>query len=224
MTPTSTKTAIGQRRRTRSGATTRSCGGEVPSRSGSTVTRPRTSSRDRRDDPEDDGHGTGRMARSHRPTSRGRGTGIRRRAMGASSERRSLGRVPPSGGAIPAPRPMTRRDPPTAWPIDHQQARRHGWTRSSACAGQQAIRGQRPRALDDVDLDIEAGRITAIMGPSGCGKSTLLNLIGGLDRPSIGRDRRSTGSGSTGSAKRQPRAFAARTSGSSSSSSTCSTT
>jgi putative ABC transport system ATP-binding protein len=41
-------------------------------------------------------------------------------------------------------------------------------------------------ALDNVDLEIQAGRITAIMGPSGCGKSTLLNLVGGLDRPTHG--------------------------------------
>lgn len=41
-------------------------------------------------------------------------------------------------------------------------------------------------ALDAIDLDVEAGRITAIMGPSGCGKSTLLNLLGGIDRPSSG--------------------------------------
>jgi putative ABC transport system ATP-binding protein len=37
------------------------------------------------------------------------------------------------------------------------------------------------RALDDVSVDFEKGRLTAIMGPSGSGKSTLLHCIAGLD-------------------------------------------
>ncbi|MFC4009044.1 ABC transporter ATP-binding protein [Nonomuraea purpurea] len=44
----------------------------------------------------------------------------------------------------------------------------------------------RVRAVDEVDLEVPAGQMLAVMGPSGCGKSTLLHLLGGLERPSGG--------------------------------------
>jgi phospholipid/cholesterol/gamma-HCH transport system ATP-binding protein len=37
-----------------------------------------------------------------------------------------------------------------------------------------------------VDMDIQRGKITAIMGPSGCGKTTLLRFIGGQLNPDRG--------------------------------------
>lgn len=41
-------------------------------------------------------------------------------------------------------------------------------------------------ALEDINLDINAGHFVSIVGPSGCGKSTLLRLISGLESPTEG--------------------------------------
>ncbi len=46
-------------------------------------------------------------------------------------------------------------------------------------------RGER-KIFDNIDMDIERGKVTAIMGPSGTGKTTLLKLIGGQLKPDSG--------------------------------------
>ncbi|MCU1653272.1 MAG: hypothetical protein JWQ60_4421 [Pseudonocardia sp.] len=43
------------------------------------------------------------------------------------------------------------------------------------------------RALDRVNMTIEAGEFVAVMGPSSAGKTTLMNVLGCLDPPSEGR-------------------------------------
>ncbi|MCH9689574.1 MAG: ATP-binding cassette domain-containing protein [Gammaproteobacteria bacterium] len=41
--------------------------------------------------------------------------------------------------------------------------------------------------FDQINLNVQPGKITAIMGPSGTGKTTLLHLIGGMLKPDAGQ-------------------------------------
>jgi ribose transport system ATP-binding protein len=43
------------------------------------------------------------------------------------------------------------------------------------------------RALDGVDLDVEAGEIHAVLGENGSGKSTMIKVLAGLYRPDAGQ-------------------------------------
>jgi putative ABC transport system ATP-binding protein len=57
----------------------------------------------------------------------------------------------------------------------------HGVTRTFARPGLEPL-----RAVDRVDLDVEAGEFVSIVGPSGSGKTTLLGMLAGLEPPDDG--------------------------------------
>ncbi|MCI3206486.1 MULTISPECIES: ABC transporter ATP-binding protein [Pandoraea] len=46
--------------------------------------------------------------------------------------------------------------------------------------------GERVVALDNIALDVPAGKLVSLVGPSGCGKSTLLYILGGFVEASHG--------------------------------------
>ncbi len=48
-------------------------------------------------------------------------------------------------------------------------------------------KGEDFKAVDNVSLDIEQGKIYGLLGPNGAGKSTLINMISGILRPSEGK-------------------------------------
>jgi sulfate transport system ATP-binding protein len=41
-------------------------------------------------------------------------------------------------------------------------------------------------AVENIELDVHTGALTALLGPSGCGKTTLLRIIAGLEAPDEG--------------------------------------
>jgi len=43
------------------------------------------------------------------------------------------------------------------------------------------------KAVDDINLDVQAGELVTILGPSGCGKTTTLRIIAGFESPTDGR-------------------------------------
>jgi putative ABC transport system ATP-binding protein len=70
---------------------------------------------------------------------------------------------------------MTMTDSPIFAAATEFAARTVGATKVYG-RGDQAV-----TALDNVDIEIPAGRFTAVMGPSGSGKSTLMHCLAGLD-------------------------------------------
>ena len=46
---------------------------------------------------------------------------------------------------------------------------------------------KKKKVLKGIDVQMETGKMYAILGPSGCGKTTLLSLLGGLDSPTSGK-------------------------------------
>ncbi|MFD2685880.1 ATP-binding cassette domain-containing protein [Streptomyces phyllanthi] len=135
-----------------------------------------------------------------RPRSRHRaaltplGTRVRRtvRAREEAVRRRRGAGVPPEGSARPTraaesapPGRAERGAAPPHTPVTH---------RAPPPPAAPRLRARRLRvvyggftALDDVDLDVLPGRVTAVVGPNGAGKSTLFHCLAGTVRPARGQ-------------------------------------
>ncbi len=102
----------------------------------------------------------GRRPGDHRRRPQAQGPG-RRAAMGGAARRRRRRPGPDVGLGV------DDRDPATC-------GRSTSWAR------------RRCRPWPASSLQIARGEYVAVIGPSGSGKSTLMNILGGLDRPTLG--------------------------------------
>ena len=91
-----------------------------------------------------------------------------------------LGLLPKEAQAAPVPQRDATR--PFAWTAPRSGA--SGVPVLSASGLAKAFGGI--RALADVGLDVEAGKVHALIGPNGAGKTTLINILSGYYRPDGG--------------------------------------
>ena len=63
----------------------------------------------------------------------------------------------------------------------------HGKAAPVSFRGVTKVYGKDVVAVDNIDLEIDAGKLVTLLGPSGCGKTTTLRMIAGLEMATKGQ-------------------------------------